>query len=118
MMAIGDGFAVICAEAIPDPARRAAVREELGREGGEVIEIDAAEMNGFAGNLLALSAHDGAPIVALSGAALAALAPEKRRRLERHGTLVAVDIPTIERLGGGSVRCMLAEIFLPRVPRR
>jgi hypothetical protein len=54
----------------------------------------------------------------MSGAALAALAPEKRRRLERHGAIVAADIPTIERLGGGSVRCMLAEIFLPRLPER
>ena len=114
MMAIGEGFAVICAEAIPDPARRAAVLGELGRDGGEVIEIDAAEMNGFAGNLLALSARDGAPLVALSGAALGALAPKKRRRLERYGAIVAADIPTVERLGGGSVRCMLAEIFLPR----
>lgn len=118
MMAIGEGFAVICADAIADPARRAAVLEELGRGGGEVIEIDAAEMNGFAGNLLALATRDGSPLVAMSGAALAALAKEKRRRLERHGAVVAADIPTIERLGGGSVRCMLAEIFLPRVPER
>ena len=118
MMAIGEGFTVICADAIADPARRAAVLEELGRDGGEVIEIDAAEMNGFAGNLLALATRDGAPLVAMSGAALAALAPEKRRRLERHGAIVAADIPTIERLGGGSVRCMLAEIFLPRLPER
>jgi hypothetical protein len=118
MLAIGEGFAVICADAIPDPARRAAVLGELRRDGGEVIEIDPAEMNGFAGNLLALSTRDGAALVALSGAALAALAPEKRRLLERHAAIVAADIPTIERLGGGSVRCMLAEIFLPRVPGR
>ena len=118
LMAIGEGFALICAAAIPDAARRAAVLEELGREGGEVIDIDVAEMNGFAGNLLALSAQGGAPLIALSGAALAALAPAKRRRLERHGAIVAADIPTIERLGGGSVRCMLAEVFLPRLPGR
>ena len=118
MMAIGEGFSVICADAIPSRARRAAVLEELGRDGGEVIDIDADEMNGFAGNLLALSTRDGAPLVAMSGTALAALAPEKLRRLERHAAIVAVDIPTIERLGGGSVRCMLAEIFLPRVPGR
>ena len=52
----------------------------------------------------------------MSEAALGALAPEKRRRIERHGSIVAVAIPTIERLGGGSVRCMLAEVFLPRGP--
>ena len=118
MMAVGEGFAVICPDAVADPARRAAVLEELGRDGGEVIELDVVEMNGFAGNLLALSTREGAPLVAISGAALSAIAPEKRRRLERHGAIVAADIPTIERLGGGSVRCMLAEIFLPRRPER
>jgi hypothetical protein len=114
MMAIGEGFAVICAEAIADQARRAAVLDELARPGREVIEIDTAEMNGFAGNLLALRSRRGDPLIALSEAASKALAPAKRRRLERHGALVTAAIPTIERLGGGSVRCMLAEVFLPR----
>ncbi|HEU4517545.1 MAG TPA: arginine deiminase-related protein [Steroidobacteraceae bacterium] len=118
LMAIGTGFAVICADAIPDPERRTTVLDELGRGVGEVISIDVSEMNGFAGNLLALSARDGAALVAMSGAALAALAPARRRQLERHGALIVADIPTIERLGGGSVRCMLAEVFLPRLPER
>ena len=115
LMAIGDAFAVVCAESIAGPAPRTAVLAELARNGREVIVIDTAEMNGFAGNLLALRARSGDPLVALSEAAWRALAPEKRRRLERHGAIVAVAIPTIERLGGGSVRCMLAEVFLPRI---
>jgi hypothetical protein len=114
LMAIGDGFAAICAEAIADEARRAAVLEELARPGGEVIEIDAAEMNGFAGNLLALRSCRGDPLISISEAAMKALAPARRRRLERYGAILTVAIPTIERLGGGSVRCMLAENFLPR----
>ncbi len=114
LMAIGEGFAVVCAESIAEAAARSAVLEELGRDGREVIAIDVAEMNGFAGNLLALRARDGGPLIAMSDAALRALAPEQRRRMERHGTIVAAAIPTIERLGGGSVRCMLAEVFLPR----
>ena len=114
LMGIGDGFAVVCTESIAERGRRAAVVEELGRDGAEVIAIDAAEMNGFAGNLLALRTRGGDPVIAMSDAALRALAPEKRRRLERHGTILSVGIPTIERLGGGSVRCMLAEIYLPR----
>ena len=114
LMAIGEGFAVVCADSIAEAGPRAAVIEELGRDGAEVIAIDAAEMNGFAGNLLALRTRGGDPLIAMSDAALGALAPEKRRRLERHGTILSVGIPTIERLGGGSVRCMLAEIFLPR----
>ena len=114
LMAIGEGFAVVCSESIAQAGPRAAVMEELGREGSEVIGIDAAEMNGFAGNLLALRTRGGDPVIAMSDGALRALAPEKRRRLERHGTILSVGIPTIERLGGGSVRCMLAEVFLPR----
>ena len=114
LMAIGEGFAVVCAESIAENGPRSAVLEELGRDGAEVIAIDAAEMNGFAGNLLALRTRGGDPLIAISDAALGALAAAKRRRLERHGTIIAVGIPTIERLGGGSVRCMLAEVFLPR----
>jgi hypothetical protein len=114
MMAIGEGFAVVCADSIANAGQRAAVLEELGRDGREVIVIDAAEMNGYAGNLLAVRTSGSDPLIAMSDAALGALAPAKRRRLERHGTILAVGIPTIERLGGGSVRCMLAEIFLPR----
>jgi hypothetical protein len=114
LMAIGEGFALVCAEAIRDASRRAAVLGELEQAGREVIEIDAAEMNGFAGNMLALATASGAPLVAASSAAWQSLALDKRRRLEAHAAVVTAPIPTIERLGGGSVRCMIAEVFLPR----
>jgi len=114
LMAIGERFAVVCSAAIPDGKRRAAVLGELEAGGHEIIGIDVAEMNGFAGNLLALAAGSGAALIAMSEAALQALAPAKRQRLERHGRIVTAPIPTIERLGGGSVRCMIAEVFLPR----
>jgi hypothetical protein len=114
LMAIGERFAAICAAAIPDAGQRTAVLDELSRAGLETIDISVAEMNGFAGNLLALNARTGEPLIAMSEAALHALSTECRRRLERHGLFVTSPIPTIERLGGGSVRCMLAEIFLPR----
>ena len=114
LMAIGERFAVVCGAAIPDEERRAAVVGELEAGGHEVIDIDVAEMNGFAGNLLGLAAQSGEALVAMSEAAWQALAPPKRRRLERHGSIVTAAIPTIERLGGGSVRCMIAEVFLPR----
>jgi hypothetical protein len=114
LMAVGEGFAVICAAAIPDVQRRAAVLAELAEAGHEVIEIDVEEMNHFAGNMLALRAHDGGARIALSETAWQSLAPAKRRRLERHGGIVAAPIPTIEWEGGGSVRCMIAEVFLPR----
>jgi hypothetical protein len=114
LMAIGEDFAVVCAESIASGAARVAVLEELGRDGRDVVDIDTGEVNGFAGNLLALRARGGGAVIAMSEAALGALAPAKRRRIEQHGSIVAVAIPTIERLGGGSVRCMLAEVFLPR----
>jgi hypothetical protein len=114
LMAVGERFAVLCGAAIPDEERRAAVVGELEAGGHEVIDIVVREMNGFAGNLLALATIGGDPLIAISEAAWRALAVPKRSRLERHGAIVAMPIPTIERLGGGSVRCMIAEIFLPR----
>lgn len=117
LMAIGERFAVVCDEAIPDPHERAAVLRELRDAGHEPIGISVAEMNGFAGNLLALRAADGSPVIAMSDTAWQSLAPGKRRELERHGRIVTAPIPTIERHGGGSVRCMIAEVFLPRGTR-
>ena len=114
MMAIGARFAVICADAIPERGERAAVLRELEQSGHEPVIISVAQMNGFAGNLLALSAGDGRPLIAMSDAAWNCLAASERRALERQGAIVTAPIPTIERYGGGSVRCMIAEVFLPR----
>ena len=115
LMALGERFAIFCAATIPDAVRRAAVLRSLEETDHEIVEIDIEEMNRFAGNLLALRSQDGGALIAGSDAAWSALAPERRRRLERHGAVVSAPIPTIERLGGGSVRCMIAEIHLPRV---
>jgi hypothetical protein len=114
LMAVGAGFSVLCAGTIPDAAQRSAVLGELADSGHEVIEIDVEEMNHFAGNLLALRARDGGARIAMSATAWRSLAPAKRSRLERHGAIVTAPIPTIEWEGGGSVRCMIAEVFLPR----
>jgi hypothetical protein len=114
MMAVGEGFSVVCAEAIPDAAARAAVLRELRDCGHEPVVIGAAAMHGFAGNLLALRSRDGSQLIAMSDAAWASLPPDARSALERHGRIVTAPIPVIERHGGGSVRCMIAEVFLPR----
>lgn len=112
MMAVGTSFSVICRSAIPDPGQRDAVTASLAATGHEVIEISLEQMCSFAGNLLELDAGD-ALCIALSTTAWTSLAVGQREALARHGRIVAADIPTIERLGGGGVRCMLAEIHLP-----
>jgi hypothetical protein len=118
LMGIGDRFAVICSAVIPQAEHRNAVTESLRGTGHEVVDISIDQMNHFAGNLLEL-APPGGPLIALSQSAWCSLNPVQRRRLENQGPLVIVDIPVIERLGGGGIRCMLAEIHLPkRDPRR
>jgi hypothetical protein len=112
MMAVGARFAVICSETIAHP-HRAAVLHRLRATGHEIVDISLAQMLGFAGNLLELAPTTGNLIV-LSQGALSRLRAEQRRRLESHGSLVTVDIPVIEQVGGGGVRCMLAEIHLPK----
>lgn len=113
VMSIGEGFAVVCLEALPYPVDREDVQAELERSGKELVPISVDQMHRFVGNLLQLRAPGGAFIL-LSTTAFAALRPGQRRRLEAHGQLFPVEVPTIEAVGGGSVRCMLAENFLER----
>lgn len=124
VMSIGEGFAVVCFEAMPYPAERQELDDELRKSGKEVIPITLRQMHAYVGNLLQLRARpraanamrvaEGGPYIFLSGTAFNALYPEQRLQLQRHGQLVPVSIPTIESVGGGSVRCMLAENFLER----
>jgi hypothetical protein len=113
VMAVGTGFAAACGEAIRHPPHREAVFNQLRVSGHEVVDITQRQMEEFAGNLLEL-APAGGPIIALSTTALRSLKAAQQRTLESHAGLVPVSIPTIERVGGGGVRCMLAEIHLPK----
>ena len=113
LLSIGPGFAVICLDSIPDPAERAAVTNSLTETGHEIVTISLAQVARFAGNLLALQPSGGPVLLALSQTAHNALTPEQRAQLSRHAELLPLAIPTIETIGGGSVRCMLAEVFLP-----
>ena len=115
MLAVGAGFAVMCAESIAEKRSRDAVRETLGAGGREIVEISVAQMQAFAGNVLEL-APPGSTVIALSTTAWACLDAHQRRVLEKHGNVLAAEIPVIEHFGGGGVRCMLAEVHLP--PRR
>ena len=113
LMAIGTGFAVVCSESIVNDAHRAAVLSKLRSTGHEIVDITLAQMAQFAANVLELAAPNG-KLIALSTTALRCLVPAQRRALELRATLIAAEIPTIERIGGGGVRCMLAEIHLPK----
>jgi hypothetical protein len=113
LMAVGSHFAVLCAETISDPGHRGAVTEKLRATGHEVLEISMSQMNRFAANILELLPPSGA-VIAMSTTAWNSFEPAQRRVLEGFGGVVAADIPVIEGLGGGGVRCMLAEIHLPK----
>jgi hypothetical protein len=113
VLSLGTRFAVLCAKTIVDLKQRRVVLERIESSGRELVDLSAEELTSFAGNLLELAGNRG-PVIALSAAALQSLRGATRRALEGHGTLVAADVATIERIGGGSVRCMLAEVPLPR----
>lgn len=113
MLSIGRRFAAVCLDAI-DPAHRDRVSNALLATGREIVELSHAQVAAFAGNLLELATKDG-HCIALSESAAQALTGIQRRRLETlAGPLIATDLSTIEHHGGGSFRCMLAEIHLPR----
>lgn len=111
LMCIGDGFAVICLDAIPNELEKEAVKEALTSTGHELISIDYNQMNRFAGNMLQLKNTYGDSLLILSSEALGSLHPAQIERLSTYAKLVSSPIPTIETLGGGSVRCMMAEVF-------
>ncbi len=115
VMSIGEGFAVLCLDALPYPVDREDVQAELERAGKRIIPITLEQMHRYVGNMLQLRAASGdGCFILLSETAFHALRPDQRQALEREAQLVPVPIPTIEAVGGGSVRCMLAENFLER----
>lgn len=114
VMCIGEGFAAACLAAVGDAAQRRRLEADLRQGERELLVLQPAQMNCFAGNMLALRTTGGQPVVALSAAAWQSLDAAQRRLLERQGSVVTAPLPTIERVGGGSLRCMLAEVFLPR----
>ena len=112
LMSLGARFAVLCREAVVEEYREILVGEiETG--GRTLIEVDYDQMRQFGCNVIELCGSAG-PVIALSSAARRSFRPDQLRSLEGFGELVEADIPTIESVGGGSVRCMIADIHLPR----
>ncbi len=112
MMSIGDRFAVVCDEVIPDKGSRFDLLAGLERTGRQLVTIDGNQMNAFAGNVLEIKNAQGDPILLLSQTALRAFTTGQKKVLEQFASLLPVSIPVIEHTGGGSIRCMVAEIFL------
>jgi len=114
LMSVGERFAAVCTSAIRED-ERAAVLDTLQKSGRAIVDLTLEQMASFAGNMLELGSARTGSVVAMSERALDALTPPQRETLESStGAIVATAIPTIERLGGGSVRCMLAEVHLPK----
>ena len=113
LMCIGDMFAVICLSAITDPDERLMVRNQLEQSGRRVVEITHEQVNAFAGNMLQVSTQKGEQLLVMSTRAYRSLTPRQIDVLDDYCRILHCDLDAIETLGGGSARCMMAEIHLP-----
>lgn len=114
MMCVGDTFAVVCLKAIDDKKERKNVLNHLKKDGKTIIEISENQVNQFAGNMLQLQGKNHSSYIAMSQAALESLGTNQIAALRNHGRIISSSLDTIEACGGGSARCMMAEIFLPK----
>jgi hypothetical protein len=112
MMCIGNGFAVICLESITNLEERLSVSFSLTNTRHQIIDISFEQMNQFAGNMLALKTNSNENILVLSQSSFNSLNTVQKISIEKYAKLLALSINTIETIGGGSARCMIAEIFL------
>jgi hypothetical protein len=114
MMCLGDTFAVICADCIDDKKERKMVLDSLKGDEKEVVLITEEQVNNFAGNMLEVKGADDRRYLVMSASAHQSLTKKQIAQLEEHVTILSSSLDTIEACGGGSARCMMAEIFLPR----
>jgi len=113
MMCVGSAFAMVGLAMIPNKLERQQVRARLEASGKEIVELAPEQVANFAGNAIELHDSTGAKLLVLSTRAFRTLDQEQRTVLTRHARLVPLELPTIE-LGGGSARCMIATIHLPK----
>jgi hypothetical protein len=116
MMCVADRYAVVCSESIRDPEQRQTVLNQLAKNEKRIVEIGYDQMNRFAGNMLQVENTAGQTFLVMSSQAHASLTAEQIETLERFNPIIHSDLSVIETNGGGSARCMIAEIFLP--PKR
>ncbi len=114
IMTLGETFAVICADCIDDKKERKMVLDSLKEDGKEVILITEDQVNNFAGNMLEVKGKDDKRYLVMSNSAFQSLTKKQITQLEKHAEILSSSLDTIEACGGGSARCMMAEIFLPK----
>ena len=110
MMSIGDDFILVCLESIVDEDERKKVKESIEKTGKNIVEIDLNQMESFAGNLLQLG-EKGNKIIVMSQLAFSSLNNNQKQILSSESKIVNISIPVIQKCGGGSVRCMIAELI-------
>ena len=114
MMCVADKFVVICLNCIDDESERQNVIDSIKNSGKELIEISEDQMQNFAGNMLQIQNNAGEKFLVMSQSAYKSLQPEQVSAIEKYCEIIYSDLETIETNGGGSARCMLAEVFLPK----
>jgi hypothetical protein len=114
VMALGITYVVICFECIPDDKEREQLRTSFVKTNKEIIEITAKQMASFAGNMIQLQSRQGEALCVMSEQAYKSLTPGQITALEKHNRILYSPVFTIEKYGGGSARCMIAENFLAR----
>ena len=113
MMCIADKYTVICFDSIPDDEEKIKVINALLQTGKEVIDISLDQMNHFAGNMLQIENAPGEKLLVMSTQAYESLTSEQKKKLEAFNRIIHSPLTTIETNGGGSARCMMAEVHLP-----
>jgi len=113
-MSLAAKFSVICMNAIDDEQDKKAVRNALKETGKKIVEITEDQQEHFAGNVLAVTNDKGEELCVMSSAAYKSLRPDQVEAIEKHARIIHSSLDTIEAIGGGSVRCMMAEIFLQK----
>jgi len=115
MMCLAETFAVICSDSIDDKKVRKAVLNHLKEDGKEVIAISEVQMHRFAGNMLQVLGSNETPYLVMSTTAYESLQADQLSKIRKNCEIIHADLSTIETCGGGSARCMMAEVFLPRM---
>lgn len=114
MMCIAETFAVVCADCIDDKQERKMVLDNLKADGKDIILVTEDQVNNFAGNMLQVKGKDDKRYLVMSNSAYQSLTKTQIHKIEEHCEILHANLDTIEACGGGSARCMMAEVFLPK----